>query len=204
MEFRYYKLMTGLLAAVSLSYASPITYIFQGIGSGSVDSVAFTSVPFRIEQASNTNLVTGFVSGPAIVFQTPPASGASIAIAGFGTGSLSTVTDVLDVQQPPSSFIAFAISSTGGDFGGRGTTFDTYNLQSNIGPIITTSQFTTGFTVASTLGTVSISSLSNLTFSAIPTPTTVPEPSAFLPIGVGLLLGVAFSRRPGTIVRRTS
>lgn len=194
MQFRYYKLMIGLLAAASLSYASPITYIFQGIGSGSVGSVAFTSVPFSMEQSSNTNLVTGFVNGAASIFRTPAASGASIAIAGFGMGSLSTATDVLDIQQAPSSFIALAIASTGSDFGGRGTTFDTYNLQSGVGPIITTSQFASGFTVATTLGTVSISSISNLTFSAVPAAFTVPEPGTFLPLGIGLLLGIAFRR----------
>jgi hypothetical protein len=192
LKFRIYKFAVGLLATAWLSYAGPIDFIFQGIGSGSVGTAGFTSVPFRFTQSSDTNLITGFVSGPAIIFETPAASGATIAIAGFGTGTVSTVTQVLDLQQPPSSFISLAITATGGDIGGRDAAFDTYDLQSAFGPIITPSQFATGFTVASTLGTVSISAISSLTFSAVPVVTTVPEPGTPVTLGVGLLLGFAF------------
>ena len=194
MEFRYYKLAIGLLATVSLSYANPIMFIFQAIGKGSVGTVGFTSVPFNLIQSSDTSLITGFASGSANIFETPPASGASIAIAGFGMGSVCTLTNVLDSQQSPSSFVALGIPASGGDIGGRDTTFDTYNLGSGVGPIITTSQFVSRFTVASTLGTVSISGISDLTFSAVTTATPVPGPGAFLPLGVLLLLGIAFSR----------
>jgi len=190
--FRYYQFLIGLLATASLSYANPILFTFQGIGSGSVGAVGFTNASFTLTQSSDTSLITSFSNGFALTYETPPASGASIAIAGFGSGILSTVTDVADVQQSPSSFVALAIASTGGDVAGRGTTFDTYNLESAVGPIITPSQFVSNFTVASTLGGVSFTSISNLTFTA----TTVPEPSTIPLLGAGLLLELALSRRP--------
>jgi hypothetical protein len=105
---------------------------------------------------------------------------------------------VADVQQQlPSSFIAFLIFATGDDVAGRSTAFNSYNLESAIGPINTSSPFG-GFNVDSTLGAVGISNISNLSFTA----TSTPEPRTFLLLGAALL--IAFSRKFACVFHSTN
>jgi hypothetical protein len=163
------SLFLAILISGSLCLADPITFTFQGTASGAVNSVPFSNASFTFTQSSDTSLVaSSSIPGFSINYYTPFASGASIAIAGFGAGSISTPTDVADSQNlttPASSFVAFALT-TGGDVAGRALAFATYNTQSTLGPINTPSAFVSNFSVSSSLGTVSFSSVSNLIFTA--------------------------------------
>lgn len=188
-------LFLGILVSGSLCLAAPITFTFQGTGSGTVNTVPFSSASFTFTESSDTSLVTSSsIPGFSINYITPFASGSIINIAGFGTGTISTLTDVADSQDlvtPGNSFVAFAMT-TGGDVAGRAVIFATYNLQSALGPISTTNPFVSNFTISSTLGTVSFSSVSNITFTA----TTIPEPGTFPFMCVGaLLLAAAWVKR---------
>src|SRR6266496_2198787 len=127
----------------SLGFAGPITFTFQGTGSGAVNNVPFSGALFTFTQSSDTSLVTSSSNGFSTNYTTPFASGANINIVGFGAGAISTPTDVADSQDlttPANSFVAFALTN-GGDVAGRALIFATYNLQSALGPINSTSPF---------------------------------------------------------------
>jgi hypothetical protein len=175
------------LAAVPIAYASPITFTFQGTASGTVGGVNFYNAWFTIIQSSDTSLMSTSFNGFATAFQTPYATGASIDIGGFGAGIIITPTYIADVQQPSNSFAAIAIS-TGGDVGGNSTIFNNYTLQSGVGPVLTTTNpFIDGFTVSSTLGTISFAVLTGVTFTArLPAvgPPTVPPGDLYCAAGV--------------------
>ena len=193
MSLRSCCVFSGLFAAASLSCASPITFVFDGVASGTVGGVNFSNAPFKFTQSSDTSLITSSSNGFSTNYTTPFASGASINVGGFGAGTITTVTDVansFDIFNPANSFVAFALT-TGGDVAGHDLTFASYKLQSAVGPITTTNPFVSNFSAASTLGNIAFSGINSLTFTATTGP--IPEPGSFSLLGAGVLL-LVFTR----------
>lgn len=195
-------LLAGLLVAAPESYATPITFTVQGTASGTVGGVSFSNEAFTITQTSDTSLVSSY-SGYTVDYSTPYASGATMSITGFGSGTISTQTQIFDNQAPtsPSASIAgiTCITCTGGDIYARDIAFATYSLQAApFGPITTTDAAASRFVdLTTTLGTVSFTSTSGaVTFAANAPVAAVPEPESYAMLLPGLaLIGFMAGRR---------
>ena len=85
-------LMILCLFAASPANAAPITFTFQGTGSGTVGAQSFTNSAFTISLSSDTTAIiqTGEL------YRTPPES-ATINIAGIGAGTFTQLADVITI-----------------------------------------------------------------------------------------------------------
>jgi hypothetical protein len=177
------KITLLVLILSGLGLADPIIFSIQGVGTGTVDTTAFTDAAFTFTVTSDTTLITAFADEDGETgFQTPDVSGAGISIGGFGSG---TFTDAEDIFVSNNTTYA-GITDEGADdlLDGFNTSFATYDLQSSIGPLSMTSlealnQF---LDIPTSLGSVSFTLATGVLFTAATVVT--PEPGT-------LVLGVA-------------
>lgn len=77
-------MVVGVMLSATAAQASPITYTFTGIGSGSVGNTSFTNKAFTLGFTGDTdNVVWNAGFG---IWENQPIAPATIAIGGFGSG----------------------------------------------------------------------------------------------------------------------
>jgi hypothetical protein len=172
-----------LLAAFTVgAHADTITYSESAIVSGSIGNTNFTDTLITLTATGSSSTVVEIF--PGIFVNVLPTE---LTIAGIGS---TMFTD----------FLQF-VSNTTSDRAGVGdisvdlavlftqnSAFGSYNLQTGIGATTGSSVFNSGFKFGTGLGLFSIVSSGPSTFQATDTSTsTVPEPSAFMLLGTGIL-----------------
>jgi PEP-CTERM motif len=191
----------GIVLAVGLCGSLPgeakaalINYSFTGTGSGTLDNLGFVDAPFAVSINADTN---------DVAFQ--PSLGA------FGILNLGGTIDITGVGVATFTLPLFIFGGNGLDAVGFGNLdangnliaifqtglgLATYDLASNFGPVTGTNANLSQFqNVATDLGTLGFTTMSEVTF--VSTVTGVPEPSSFVLSGAGILgfLGYRLSRR---------
>ncbi len=162
-----------LFLALSISntvFAAPITYVYEGIGTGSLGLTDFTDREFVITASADTNNISPWIMAD---LQNTHLN-TTIEIAGLGLFTITT---------PSHTWIAeTCCGGIGADLDANWITIDEnafvnvgYTLDTILGPIIdnspsAVSQFAD---VATTGGTLSFSSMSTVTFTAVPIPAAV-------------------------------
>lgn len=176
-------LTAAWLAFPLFAQASPITYVYDGFGTGILGGSPFTDAAFTITASADTDNITAW----------PYASGGPqnthlstlIDIAGLGSFSITT---------PSHSWISALDTGRGGlgeNLDGNWITLEEpaligYGLDTVLGPVLENSplhvnQFNN---VATTGGALDFSSISSVTFTAIP------EPATLILLGLGGLVAV--------------
>jgi len=160
-------------------YAMPITFTFQGVGSGNVGATAFSDASFTIISYSDTSNI----ENDSTLFSLDSIS-ATIQITGFALGTFQVGSRVFDNQS--GSVLGFSKAGLYGldlmDF--TNSVFNSYALDSSFGPIYVGTPFALSqfFNVATDIGDITFTSASDVIFAAA----AVPLPASLLLFGSGL------------------
>ena len=173
------------LIATSSASAALINFSYSGITSGQwlnglYSGQSFTNKAFTITLSSLTELVTSYSDG----YKTNTAGGI-VTIEDYGTFAVNSETYLWVGNTFGRS--GFGIRNSSDILSLGDSSFDTWNIQSSLGPITRTGAFNTA-ALWTTGGTVRFSGSPAVTFSA----TVVPAPGAVALVG---LAGLAGSRR---------
>ncbi len=172
-----------------IASAAPITYIQTAVASGQAGESSFTDALVTITFLGDTTNV--YNDG----IWRHDATGASINIAGIGSGTLTDLGLTVYNNGLLSPGYAGFGNGVGTIFSTANAAFAGYNLQSAIGPIAGTVYYRSDLSYGSTLGTLRFSSSSDATFEAQMGPGgEVPEPGTIGLMGLGLG-GVLLLRR---------
>jgi hypothetical protein len=172
---RHFLLVTVAVFALSASaYGIPIIFTFSGTATGTANGVPFTSASFAITYASDTSLLPPLGSG----FNFYPDTTTSISITGVGHGTFSNKFQVFTQIGTSLVFLYDRLGSA--SFGIIYPNLAQVPFDSAFGPIsVTLAPGSVLHESPSSLGAISFSSLSNLTFGAV-TPT-IPVPATPVP-----------------------
>jgi hypothetical protein len=172
-----------LAAFLSLPLAAgPIEYIESGQLSGTLGSTVLTNAAFSFTFFGDTANITG--TNPIL----NPALSNVITIAG-SPGAFTTAVEVGDSNA--ASVVGFSDLSLNNGITLVNAAAATYNLATAIGPLTAVTEFDlNASTLGTTLGTLTITSATNLSFQAVPTP----EP-ATVGLAALALLGMAVAGR---------
>jgi PEP-CTERM motif len=175
--------------------ATPIEYIFTGIGSGSVGSSAFTNSSFTFEFTTNTTDVPAPSSQEILLF----GLGGTFSEGSFSE-TLTSTNIVGENMEAGFQRLGFFNGSLNAGLALGNSAFGTYLMTTSLGPINETGSNlfpTFGGSFATTGGgpSITITSDTSLTFTAI-AGTAAPEPSStpLVLFGTGLLAFAAIRR----------
>lgn len=174
--------------------ATPIDYIFTGIGSGSVGSTAFNDSSFTFNFTFDTADVPALSGGETLI----SGIGGTFTEGSF-TETLNADNVVVDNTASATPRLGFFNSSISDGLVLQNTAFETYFLTTPLGPITETGgnlfpDFGGGtFDTVGSGPAISITANTSLTFTA----TTVPEPASvsLALFGAALVAFVAIRRR---------
>jgi MYXO-CTERM domain-containing protein len=174
----------GALSAVVASSASAavIDFTYSGVASGQwlngqFSGQSFTNKAFTITLRSLTELVTSYSDG----YKTNT-SGATVTIEGYGLFAVTSETAVWVGNTFGRS--GFGIRNSSDILSLGDSSFDTWNMQSSLGPITRTGAFNTA-ALWTTGGALRFSGSPAVTFTA----TVVPAPGAVALLGLAGLAG---------------
>jgi hypothetical protein len=206
----------GLLGICVASFcaANPISYIFTGMGTGTIGSTPFSDAPFSITFNSNTSSLaygtaacadfSTMCSGPSAALSccsndvsTPDSTANTFIIDGI-TGSLtgSSTAGPAVFLNPLEENVGIWFFAEPDFMPAGNAVFGTYNLASSLAPVATQSYGNLQFAppgpgMNSTAGTVNFSAVTNTTFQAVLSSTgsisPVPEPWMLVLVGIGLI-----------------
>jgi hypothetical protein len=173
-----------LLTAGTVS-ADSIIYTFTGTGSGTVGTSNFLNQPISITVLGNTENVINPTPG---IFVNASLN-TSIDIPSIATIRVEDLTNMFSNSTPNSAGIGIGDGTLNLALFGL-IPANSYNLSSDFGPLFNANPVaaTEFVNVATSEGTLDMTSWTNVTFNASLSP--VPEPGSVLLLGVGLL-GVA-------------
>jgi hypothetical protein len=171
--------------------AEPITYLYEGTGSGTIGSSAFSNASFTITALANTDNIALWAEGGNVIQNTH--SSANILIAGQGSFTILTPSHTWSSN----AVGGFTSAGLGQALSANWVTLDEpslfgYDLATPIGPILETFPLHVGQfeEVATTGGLLRFAFIDEVTFTAI-----IPEPSSLILAGMAL---VALVRRAPT------
>ncbi|OPY13734.1 MAG: hypothetical protein A4E66_00650 [Syntrophus sp. PtaB.Bin001] len=178
-------LAVGLVLGSSLpTFAAPITYMEQAIGSGSLDGSSFFDRLVTITFVGDTSTVTGSAG-----FFTNSVGTATVSVAGVGSDTLTNAFVFVNQGWTPAAAVGFGDNMAGGSIlDTLHSAFASYDLTTAIGPQTGSTFYRNDLTFATGSGTFHLDLAGDSTFTA----TTVPLPSALLLLGPGLvgLIGI--------------
>jgi PEP-CTERM motif-containing protein len=173
--------------------AAPITLVLEGTTAGGKlgDTFFFSYQTFRISISSDTTGTEIFDGGDSNGGWVLPSVVATISITGIGTADFTT----MDFTGPTLVFVNHYYKSlgfsrgtldAGGDLIGLSCTIDcsTWDLTTSFGPVYNRRPLYSGFgfPIETTLGSLKMDSLTDVTFEAVVTP----EPTSGLLVAAGL------------------
>jgi len=160
------------IVAVNPAQATPITFSFTGVGSGNLDTTVFTDAAFEVLISADTDDVSYDIYGPDIPI-IEDLSG-TIDISGIGIGTFVNPLYVFDNQTTATVGFGNSIQYDLVDLCVVGVGLDTYDLTTPFGPITDLDPFFGQFNnVKLSIGSLTFTSMSYGTFTAIPEPGTV-------------------------------
>jgi hypothetical protein len=184
-------LFLGAIAALP-TQAAPTTYTFTGVGTGFIDGNDFTNLTFSLSLIEDS---TGVTMPKAGIFITPSGK-ATVTLAGFGTGTSTDTVHVFNNQGTTSAGLSDD-THPGDLFDVTASTFATFDLQPNVGPISTDFNPTASL-LDTSIGSITFSDVTGGKFTAS-SAAAVPEASTLLSTGLLVTLGlgavIAASRR---------
>ena len=158
-------LSTGLLVA-ALVNADPLTITFSGTGSGSIGGNSYNSAAFTFTFESDTNLITT-PTCCATVFTTPGGTPATFWIAGIGSGTFMGDQAVFANPSPNELAVGIWHYNMPDWLDLSSSAFANYDLSTSLGPASSPVAYTFSNPFPSSLGPLTLSSVSGVTYTAV-------------------------------------
>ena len=158
-------LSTGLLLA-ALASADPISITFSGTGSGSVGGTSYNSAAFTFTFESDTNLITT-PACCATVFTMPGGTPATFWIAGIGSGTFMGDQAVFANPSPNELAVGIWHYNMPDWLDLSSSAFANYDLSTSLGPVASPVAYAFRDSFPSSLGTLTLSSASGVTYTAV-------------------------------------
>lgn len=159
-------------------------YSFNGTASGALGAQQFTNISLSIVGIADINnlIVTSGAPGKPVSYVTNLMTSMEL----FGIGSGNFLSTIQTVDNKVTGLVGFGdLTQHIGLMFGRNPLFESYLLTDSIGPVpVTLEPFLVFDTEPTTIGVLSLSSISSVTFQAMP----VPEPSAWVLSSLGVAI----------------
>lgn len=173
---------TTVLALGNSAFAIPFVYQVTGSASGSLGNSTFVNNGIKFVGIGDTETVY-LLPNPLSVVLANPLQLLQVTISGIGTANASDPFEFFVNQTRAGA--GFNNLNAADSFDFSSPTFATYSPASSLAPLAVASSFSAPF--ATSNGVLTISSASNLVFTAHPL-SAVPEPDALALTSIGLLL----------------
>ncbi len=160
------KLLFAGLLLTALAGADPLTVTISGTGSGSVGGNAYNSAAFTFTFESDTNLITT-PSCCTTAFTTPGGTPATFWIAGIGSGTLTGDQAVFANPSPNELAAGIWHYNVSDWLSASSNAFANYRLSTSLGPVSSSMAFAFNDSFPSSMGTLTLSSVSGVTYKAV-------------------------------------
>jgi hypothetical protein len=179
------RLLCAALLLATLATADPLTITFSGTGSGMVGAQSFSSAAFTFTFDSDTTLI-GVPGCCGDAFSTPAGTPATFSIDGIGSGTFMGDQAVFANPSPVELAAGIWHYDTPDWLVLSSTAFTDYDLSTDIGPAPAALAFAFCSSFPTSLGSISLSSVSDVTYTAVVG--AVPEPLSVILLGSALLI----------------
>src|SRR5258708_18052232 len=160
------KLLFAGLLLTALAGADPLTVTISGTGSGSVGGNAYNSAAFTFRFESDTKLITS-QSCCTTAFTPPGGTPATSWIAGIGSGTLTGDKAVFANPSPNELAAGIWHYNVSDWLSASSNAFANYRLSTSLGPVSSSMAFAFNDSFPSSMGTLTLSSVSGVTYKAV-------------------------------------